>query len=94
MLATATGGFWDRANTVDVFMIEGSLESKSALEVLNGSNIAYLGGEIIGYQTATLTDTNTYTPSNLLRGLRNTESFMGTHVAAEAFCSPRWVDRV
>jgi len=78
-------GYWDRINTVSVRINSGTLESKTEDEVMQGQNIAVIGSEIIGFRTATLTATLTYTLSNLLRGLRDTEPFVSTHVAGERF---------
>lgn len=78
---------WDRAHTLTVTLrsTAHTLESKSALEVLNGANAALVGDEIVQFQTATLTTTATYTLSNLLRGRRGTEQYTGLHGAAETF---------
>jgi len=78
---------WDRAHTLTVTLrsTADTLESKSALEVLNGANAALVGDEIVQFQTATLTTTATYTLSNLLRGRRGTEQYTGLHGAAETF---------
>lgn len=77
---------WDRENTLTVVLYSGTLESKSAEEVLNGANHMFVGEELIAFQTATLTDTNTYELSVLLRGRRDTLEFMATHSANELVC--------
>lgn len=68
---------WDRETTFDVVMVEGSLSSATADDVLNGTNHLYVGtaegvGEIVAFVTATLIATNTYRLSQLLRGRRDT----------------------
>jgi hypothetical protein len=62
-----------------------SLESLSETEILGGSNAALVGSEILQFQTASLTTTNTYTLSNLLRGRRGTEQYTAGHAAGESF---------
>ena len=82
-LAPGPIGYWDFENTVRVRINCPCLDSKSEAEVLNGANLIYIGGEVLGFRVATLVDTNTYDLTGLLRGLRNTESFMLTHVIDE-----------
>lgn len=76
---------WDYTNTVTVVLGEGTLDSKTALDVLNWNNVAMLGDEIIQWQTATLVSDNTYTLSGLLRGRRGTEDATGSHAVGEQF---------
>ena len=85
VLGNATPGYWDYLNTVDVNLSHGDLENKSEAQVLAGQNVALVGQEIIGFQTATLLAPGSYRLSNLLRGLRNTERFISTHVTDESF---------
>lgn len=80
-----SSAYWDRVSTVDVYVFKGELASADEIFVLNGGNRALLGGEVIGFATATLIATNTYRLSNLLRGLRDTEPAMTTHAAGEDF---------
>jgi hypothetical protein len=84
-LADGIIGSWDTINTLEVTLDHGTLESRTALEVLNGLNFALVGAEVIGFQTATLVTGTTYTLSNLIRGMRGSEGFAGSHAAAEAF---------
>lgn len=77
--------WWDDVSTVDVYMISGSLESRPEVDVLNGANRAIVGKELVGFKTATLVGTKTYRLSGFIRGLRNTEDQMTTHVSEEAF---------
>jgi len=82
-LSAGTPGIWDRVNTVDVEMWNGTLETKTELEVLNGQNRMVLGTEVIGFATAALIGTNQWRLSTLLRGLTDTLDQMGTHAIAE-----------
>jgi len=79
----ASHASWDLINTVDVKLLHGSLESHTANEVLGGANRMWLGGEIIGFQTATLISGTTYRLSGLLRGRRDTADLTGTHQTNE-----------
>lgn len=74
---------WDITNTVSVTLKTGQLTSASVVEVDNGTNWIYIGQELIGFQTATLTATKTYTLSKLKRGLQGTKQFGSSHVANE-----------
>lgn len=76
---------FDEATIITVELINGTLESKTELEVLEGVNLAFVGGEIIGFKNATLVGTNTYELTGLIRGLRNTEWFRTIHVDTEPF---------
>lgn len=76
-------GYWDNETTFSVYMQGGELSSTDAFSVLNGANHLYVGAEMLAFQTAVLTSANTYTLSKLLRGLRNTESFVSTHGVGE-----------
>lgn len=85
-LGNFTGGnVFDYQNTVSVGLIDGTLSSTSTLAVLNGANLALLGDELIQFKTATLTATNTYTISGLLRGRFGTEWAINSHVGGERF---------
>ncbi len=72
----------DDTNTLVVTMLHGTLESVTDDEVLAGKNLAYVGGEVLGFQTATLTGPNEYTLSNFRRGLRNTFPAVAGHTGA------------
>lgn len=76
---------WDNAASVTVELFEGTLESVTALEVLNGANRAVIGGEIVGFKTATLVSGTTYTLTGFLRGLGSTETLNGSHDEGEVF---------
>jgi hypothetical protein len=88
-LVSGSTTIWDRANTLNVKLIDGSLSSASELNVLNGANAALVGAhggwEIIQFETATLEADGTYTLSKLLRGRKGTEWAVGTHQAGDTF---------
>jgi len=84
-LGTAEGYYWDRINTITVVLSSGTLESVTKAECLAGSNRALAGSEIIGFQSASLIETNTYELSNLLRGLGDTRDQIDSHVENESF---------
>jgi len=75
-LPPASPYFWDYTGTVDVVMDGfGMLDNSNEEQVAGGTNWCLIGGEILGFQTATLIDSNSYTLSGLIRGRRNTEVF-------------------
>jgi hypothetical protein len=77
---------WDYDNSINVVMATGeTLASDTKANVLNGSNWAWIGGEIIGYTNAVLQGDGSYTLSGLLRGLRGTEGWCNGHIANETF---------
>ena len=78
---------WDRANSVEVELVSGSLQSLDQTQVLAGGNpllIQAASGdwELLQYASAELTGTRTYRLSNLLRGQRGSESAMGAAAGA------------
>jgi hypothetical protein len=81
--ATDTIGVLDMVTEVDIMLQENTLESVTYTQLLNGANRAFLGKELIGFQTATLVGPNTYRLSNLLRGLRGTTA--SAHSEGERF---------
>lgn len=83
----STTRYWimDKANTVDVRLLNGTLSSVTKDDLLNGNNVAMLGDELIQFQTATLNANGTYTLSNLIRGRRGTEHAIDSHAADEDF---------
>lgn len=84
---------WDDGNTLTVVLnySGAELESLTDLDILNGSNAAYLGsadgqnGEIIQFVDATLIAPKTYTLSRLLRGRLGTEANTSIHGSNEVF---------
>lgn len=84
-LGNGPTAFWDYANTLDVVLSSGTLESRPALDVFNGFNAALVGDEIIQFTTAVLIAQNTYRISGLLRGRLGTEQKMSGHGIGERF---------
>ena len=79
-------GVWDYGSTVQVRLYnpEETLSGATPAEVLSGRNRIMVGGEIIGFTTATLDDESTWTlGGGLLRGLRGTEEHVRPHAAKE-----------
>jgi hypothetical protein len=74
---TAYHGQWDRVNEITVEFLSGTPQSVTEIEVLNGSNRAIFGREVIAFETATHVSGTTYKLTKLLRGLRGTEAFIG-----------------
>lgn len=85
LAAHGGGNTFDEANTVIVMVHAGSVGSVSRSQVLNGANAALLGDEVIQFRSATMTATNTYRLSGLLRGRRGTEWAMSGHTASDRF---------
>lgn len=86
VLGNWTGGnVFDEYNTVTVQLVSGELSSDTSDNVLNDSNVAMIGSELIQFKNATLIGTNLYTLSGLLRGRRGTEWAMNTHAVNETF---------
>ena len=82
----------DRVNTLTVSMTTGAdrLHSVSELAMLNGANRALLIDpdgtvEVIAFATVTPNEFGSFTLSTLLRGLRGTEGFVGSHVVGALF---------
>ncbi len=76
---------WDETNAVQIALSHGTLDSKTALEVLNWNNVGLLGDELIQWRNATLLAENLYQLSGLLRGRRGTEWATGTHKIGDRF---------
>lgn len=85
-LADADPWLWDRGNTVNVG-VKGTLTSttEAAIDANPLTNMAYLGGELINFVTATLEADGTYTLSGFKRGRRGTEYACAEHVAGDEF---------
>lgn len=79
------GNVFDELNTVTVLLQNGTLSSATEEAVLNGANVAVLGDEVIQFKTATLTATDTYVLSGLLRGRFGTEWAIAGHGGGERF---------
>lgn len=81
----AGGNVFDELNVVRVLLMQGTLASATAAQVLAGANTAYLGSEVIQFRDATLVSAGVYDLSGLLRGRRGTEWAMGGHGTGERF---------
>jgi len=77
--------FLDTTSFVDVDMVKGSLASITEEQLLNGKNLALVGGEMIQFRTATLIGEKKYRLTNLLRGRRGSEAKMWDHQPSELF---------
>lgn len=86
VLPSGSIGVWDLSSTVNVRLYGSeTLESRTEDEVLGGANHGIIGGELIAWQDVTLEADGTWTLSKLLRGLRDSEVFVGSHVVNEVF---------
>lgn len=85
-LADSDPWLWDRGNTVNVG-VKGTLTSttEAAIDANPLTNLAYLGGELINFVTATLEADGTYTLSGFKRGRRGTEYACAEHAAGDEF---------
>jgi hypothetical protein len=85
--ANALGAFapnmFDEFNRLTVVLSKGALASATELAVLNGANLALVGGELIQFKRADLVGPNTWRLSGLLRGRRGTPT--AAHAGGERF---------
>ena len=83
---TIDGAVWDEGNALEVIIQTPGLafESRSDLEVLDGTNLLLVGQEIIQFATAVQIGSLTWRLSKLLRGRYGTEWAMATHEPGEA----------
>jgi hypothetical protein len=95
-VATSTLGavdsrVWDKASSLSVTMLNGSLSSVTELALLNGENYFAYGDagrwEIIGVQNCALVSGKTYTLYDMLRGRAGTEWAMSTHQIGDKLVS-------
>jgi len=84
-LGEGTPYYLDKASTVHVQLVSGTLSSCSFMDLAGGANAALLGDEIIQFQNAQLLGPGLYALSCLLRGRRGTENAMTEHVVGERF---------
>lgn len=86
-LANATHYVWDRGNSVNVELRNGSISSATEADCNANPrlNLALLGDELIQFTTATLQGDGSYTLTGLKRGRRGTEWATGTHAAGDLF---------
>ena len=71
--------------TVQIVSLSNPVGSDTPLNVLNGTNMAIVGNEVIQWQQVAVNSDGTYTLSKLLRARRGTEWATATHVAGELF---------
>lgn len=85
-LGDADPWLWDRGNTVNVKGY-GALSSVTEAEINADPdlNLAYFGGELLNFCTATLETDGSYTLSGFKRGRRGTEAMVSTHVIGDEF---------
>lgn len=85
--AFSGGNIPDELNqvTIQLFNPDAELSSVSYASFLNGANVAYLGGEIFFFRSATQISSNQWTLSGLLRGQIGTEAKASTHAMGEYF---------
>ncbi len=82
-------GRWDRANSLQVILATGELQSVDLLTTLSGANLAAVENqagawEVFQFATADLVGVNTYNLSVLLRGQAGTEAAMQEDLPAGA----------
>lgn len=88
--APASPWIWDDAAALVVAMADGEPDSATAIEVLNGANMAALVGpdgsaEIVQWRDAAAEGDGRFTLTGLLRGRRGTEDQIATRAAGDAF---------
>jgi hypothetical protein len=84
---SVTGQTIDQTNTLSVDLTEsaGVLSSGTQADAAALNNRCYVGGEIVSYETATLTGPNTYNLNYLVRGAYGTEDKIVVHLAPTKF---------
>ncbi len=76
---------FDENTEIEIYLLNGELTSVTQDEVINGSNLAIIGDEIIQFSEAEFIEENRYMIKGLLRGRYGTEDKTSTHVAGERF---------
>jgi hypothetical protein len=86
-LGAGSPHYWDETNSVTVTLLNSAdtLESLTMLQVLNGSNAAVIGGEVLQFRNATLIGPAQYRLDGLLRGRKGTEDQIAGHAAGDRF---------
>ena len=84
-LTDANPFIWDEANELEVYILSGELSSTTGTDVLNGSNIALIGNEIVQFREAEFLGENHYKLKGLLRGRLGTENELADHDEGERF---------
>lgn len=75
----------DRKTYIAVSVINGTLESVTEAEMLNGANTAMIGSEMVRFMNAVLQSDGSYLLNGFMRGVRGTEWAIDSHVANERF---------
>jgi hypothetical protein len=85
VLAPYTDNTFDELNIVNIALtnLSDELESRSALQVLNGANACLIGDEILQFKNAVLQNNGSYNLSGLLRGRRSTPT--DNHASGDRF---------
>jgi len=80
---------WDIVSSVTVRPQTGAqllVNATNELAVLNGANLALVGGELVGFMTVVNNGDGTYTlGGGMTRGRRGTDPWINTHVVGEQF---------
>jgi len=84
-LGASTPWLLDNANTVMVRLSSGQLQSISAIQLLQGGNLACVGDEIVQFKHAILQGDGSYCLSQLVRGRCGTEGAILNHEVEERF---------
>lgn len=71
-LATGPVNYFDLGTSVDVVLVQGALQSITEEQLLAGGNKCIIGNEVLQFQNAVLIDTDTYTLTKFIRGIRDT----------------------
>lgn len=84
------GNSWmvfDKVNHLDIYLSHGTAPTSAAnkLAVLNGTNLALWGNEVIGFRDVASLGSNRYRLSMLLRGRFGTEWAMNLHNPSDQF---------
>jgi hypothetical protein len=86
VLAAGVTQRFDRVSTVDVAILgDAPLANATEPALLNGSNIAVIGNEVIQFANATVLSAGVYRLSGLLRGRLGTEAQVVSHALGERF---------
>ncbi len=75
----------DENNEVEVYITGGQLSSVTTNDIMNGTNIALLGDEIIQFREAEFVEAGRYRLKGLLRGRFGTENMIDSHEEGERF---------
>jgi len=73
----------DDSNSVNISLIQGSFESITETEILEGGNALLIGDEIVNFADATLEADGTWTLSTFLRGQKGTNIHRSGHASGE-----------